>query len=466
MKNQQLIQEVRGVMTQFEPLTEAVVSERSEDGLTYSELAEVLSSYGLDIHKVVYDPARRYFCCFYADYEHGLYATIVLQRKYIHETGRAEFRELARQNGACRALAEQDWDTYYLKHVPLAMQIYDFQRRYRDISCRQVFGVWRRIYKRIDYANGMWPAEVLDYVFRYAPAATLPSTDADGLITICRGMGVQSVPPEQAISWSLHPGNALWFANRSGRGTHIAVARVKPEQIVACYPTYSEENEVLLRPGTISDYRYEDMIPATQEILPRMLAPVLQAYLEYGRQARKLGYQEEGPFQLHGLLHILRVLLLSLLYARHSGDPLSEADRQILIYFSLLHDIGRTDEEVDNSHGEKSVDLIRRRGIRLHGIRLTRREHRIAELIIIHHCHNDAVGTAAIMAEPGLSHREKERVVHLYHICKDMDGLDRVRFNGLDYRMLRTEYARRLPLVAGCLLEEELIEILDMELPI
>ena len=42
MKNQQLIQEVRGVMTQFEPLTEAVVSERSEDGLTYSELAEVL----------------------------------------------------------------------------------------------------------------------------------------------------------------------------------------------------------------------------------------------------------------------------------------------------------------------------------------------------------------------------------------------------------------------------------------
>ena len=31
--------------------------------------------------------------------------------------------------------------------------------------------------------------------------------------------------------------------------------------------------------------------------------------------------------------------------------------------------------------------------------------------------------------------------------------------------MLRTEYAREMPLIAGCLLEEELIEVLDMELP-
>jgi len=45
-----------------------------------------------------------------------------------------------------------------------------------------------------------------------------------------------------------------------------------------------------------------------------------------------------------------------------------------------------------------------------------------------------------------------------------MDGLDRVRFNGLDYRLLRTEYARKLPLVAGTLLEEQMIQALDMDL--
>lgn len=98
-------------------------------------------------------------------------------------------------------------------------------------------------------------------------------------------------------------------------------------------------------------------------------------------------------------------------------------------------------------------------------IGLIQKEYRIAELIIAQHCRDDDTGIAAIMAEPGLSRKEKEHTIHLYHICKDMDGLDRVRFNGLDYRMLRTRYARRLPLVAGCLLEEDLLTPLDMEFP-
>ena len=77
--------------------------------------------------------------------------------------------------------------------------------------------------------------------------------------------------------------------------------------------------------------------------------------------------------------------------------------------------------------------------------------------MITHHCHDDITGVAAIMSEPGLSRKEKERVIHLYYICKDMDGLD--------YRMLRTAYAKRLPLVAGCLLEEDILAALDMEIP-
>lgn len=58
--------------------------------------------------------------------------------------------------------------------------------------------------------------------------------------------------------------------------------------------------------------------------------------------------------------------------------------------------------------------------------------------------------------------RDKKRACKLYEICKDMDGLDRIRFNGLDYRLLRTKYARRLPLIAGCLLHESLQDILKI----
>ncbi len=38
--------------------------------------------------------------------------------------------------------------------------------------------------------------------------------------------------------------------------------------------------------------------------------------------------------------------------------------------------------------------------------------------------------------------------------------MDRVRFNGLDIFMLRTAYAKKLPLIAGCLLHENMQEML------
>lgn len=463
MRNSLLLQEVRGVMTRFDPLTEEIVSERTEDGLTYAELAETLSAHGLDICKAVHDPTRKIFHTYYADYEHGLYADLILNRRYIHDTGRRALHALAQQGGICHELAERDWASYYTKSVPLPMLIWDFQQRYQDIPKETVFPVWHKIYKRIDYANDMWQPEILAYVSRYAPPGPLPPADTDGLITIYRGMGERSMPPERAISWSSHSGNALWFAIHSGRGTHIAVARIRPELIVAYFPTFSEENEVLVLPGSITDYRYEDMIPAVPETVLPLLAPTLLEFQYYGRQAKTLGYPEEGLFKIHGVKHILRVLLLTLVYYHHSGDPLTQADRNILLYFSLMHDIGRTNDDRDDAHGERSVAAIHKKGLRLRGMVLTRKQYRIVELLITHHSHDDNVGAAAVMAEPGLTRREKEHTIHLYHICKDMDGLDRVRFNGLDYRMLRTEYGRRLPLIAGCLLEEDLLGALEIE---
>lgn len=39
MRNSRLVQEVRGVMTRFEPLTPEFVAANTEDGLTYEEVA-------------------------------------------------------------------------------------------------------------------------------------------------------------------------------------------------------------------------------------------------------------------------------------------------------------------------------------------------------------------------------------------------------------------------------------------
>lgn len=466
MRNSRLVQEVRGVMTRFEPLTPEFVAANTEDGLTYEEVAGILAAHGLDINKVVCDPTRKIFGVYYADYDLGQYATLFLQRDYLQGIGQTELRKLENYGGICLNLQKRDWKNYYFLDVPLPMVIYDFERRYRDIPKKQVFSVWHQIYRRIDYGTDMWPTEVIDYVLRNAPPpAKLPDADPDGLITIYRGMGELSQPPERAISWSSHPGNALWFAIRSGQESRVAVARVKPEQIVAYFGTFADENEVLLLQGAIQDYHFERMIPATATTVPMLVAPVLLDYQRYGRMARNLGYLlERNPFQVHGLSHILRVLLLTLIYTQHSGDTLSEANRQILIYFALLHDIGRTNEDCDDRHGEQSVALIQQKNIRLPGMRLSRKEYQIAHMIIVNHCLDDAVGEAAFMAASWLSLKEKARAIHLFRICKDMDGLDRVRFNGLDYRLLRTEYAKQLPLIAGCLLEEDMSAVLDAEL--
>lgn len=441
----------------YEPLTHTIVQELSCDGLTYSELAEQMKTAGLSIEKIVYDPTRKLQNAFYADYENGLYCEVYLQRSYLSTLLKIATMNFP-QDMKNELLLSKDWQRFYMQSVPVPMLIYDFQKRYLDIGVEEVFDVWLSIHTRIDYAKGLWRDEVLEYVFNNAPNPKLPEIEPDGRITVYRGMGDMSQPPEDAISWTTNPINALWFANRSGRGTKLLVTHVQPKQIVSFLPTFRNENEVILRRGTVTEYCTEDMIPVERDTLVNMLDQAIPDFILYSRIAKTLGYPIEGAFQQHGLKHIFRVLLLSLFYFYNADDDLTNADKQILIYFSLLHDIGRDSEYVDELHGDKSLQLIKRKGIRMKGIRLSQQEYRMIDLLIAYHCRDDESGYAAIQEAPRFSASDKKRISKLYAITKDIDGLDRVRFNGLDYRMLRTQYGKRLPLVAGCLLKEPLID--------
>lgn len=456
-KHLSLLQDVRGCMTRFDPLTPEIVAAQSEDGLTYDELKQVLEECGMDIEKVVFDGTRAFQNAFYVDFEHGHYCWIPFQKanlRGIISTMDQQFRSPA----FGRARRNHEWTTFYMMDVPLPMQVYDFERRYRDIEPEKVFDVWSTIHTRLDFANGMWQPEVLEYVYAHAPRTELPDTDDDGKITIYRGMGEKSQPAEEAISWSTSPVCALWFANRSARGTRLVSARVKPEQILVYNAGHRGEHEVILRPGTRLEIQEADMIPSTEDHVPQLLVPVTRDFFRYGVLAVNLGYPVEGLFSWHGVKHILRVMVLTLLYCHYSGSDLSEEDKLILIYFSLLHDIGRDSEDEDDTHGDKSVDLIRKKNIRLKGIQLSEKGYRIAKLLIRHHCRSDEIGLERISKVPNFSVQDVKRAGKLYRIAKDMDGLDRVRFNGLDFRYLRTPFARRLPLVAGGLLEEPLLE--------
>lgn len=50
---------------------------------------------------------------------------------------------------------------------------------------------------------------------------------------------------------------------------------------------------MLVRPGTVTEYSYEDMIPALEETVPKLLAPAIPDFWRYGQQAQRLGYRQE-----------------------------------------------------------------------------------------------------------------------------------------------------------------------------
>lgn len=235
-------------MTRFDPLTPEIVTIQSEGDLTYDELKKALYDCGTDIEKVVFDGSRSYQNAFYANFEQGHYCWIPFKKENLKEIIRV-LDEQFHSPGFGKARRNHEWETFYMMDVPLPMQIWDFERRYKTIEPEKVFSVWSYLHTHIDYANGMWKPEVLDYVFAHAPQTELPEPDENGKITIYRGMGEKSLPAEEAISWSTDPVCALWFANRSARGTRLVFARVSPEQILVYNPGYHGEHEVILKPG-------------------------------------------------------------------------------------------------------------------------------------------------------------------------------------------------------------------------
>ena len=86
MDNLTYYREVQGVMTRFEPLTDAALQATAEDGLTVSEIKSALERHGLDAKHVVHDPSRALFSTYYADFDHGLYGEIFLQRNLLEGT--------------------------------------------------------------------------------------------------------------------------------------------------------------------------------------------------------------------------------------------------------------------------------------------------------------------------------------------------------------------------------------------
>jgi len=154
------------------------------------------------------------------------------------------------------------------------------------------------------------------------------------------------------------------------------------------------------------------------------------------------------PKGIHGVGHMKRVLFISLILAYL--EKLNSKDIDILANCSLFHDIGRINNHEDTLHGtfsyEKAVknDLLRDIP--------NDEESQITKLIITTHSMDDSLMPSRVNNFKGIE--DKERGLRLLKIFKDADGLDRVRFGGLDERYLRTEHAPELVMIAEKLLND------------
>lgn len=261
------------------------------------------------------------------------------------------------------------------------------------------------------------------------------------IVTIYRGEGSKSTPYEKSFSWTTSYKAACFFACRipSVDNSRIITAHVNKSDIIE-YFSRDEEKEVLISPAAINEVKIDtlygidalaDKIPAFYSLYQYYRSRISALYDDYGR------IDDEE----HDAEHTLRVLFDALLLVQVQGIALTKKESHQLCDAILYHDIGRTNDDVDDSHGAKSRDIYYDADSDCNPA---------TAFLIEYHCLDDRKALADLKAS---NIRDKERVWLLYTILKDADALDRVRFGmrAVDPKYFRNEMAHKLlPTAQSC----------------
>lgn len=261
------------------------------------------------------------------------------------------------------------------------------------------------------------------------------------VVTIYRGEGSKSTPYEKSFSWTTSYKAACFFACRipSLENSRIITAHVSKCDIIEYFPN-DEEKEVLVPPAAVKDRKVDtlyginaltDEIQGFYPLYQRYRSRISTLYDAYGR-----ANDEE-----HDAEHTLRVLFDALLLVQVQGIDLTKKESHQLCDAILYHDIGRINDEVDDSHGAKSKDIYYDAALECNSA---------TAFLIEYHCLDDRKALADLKAS---NIRNKERVWLLYTILKDADALDRVRFGmrAVDPKYFRNEMAHKLlPTAQSC----------------
>lgn len=258
------------------------------------------------------------------------------------------------------------------------------------------------------------------------------------VVTIYRGEGSKSTPYEKSFSWTTSYKAACFFACRipSLENSRIITAHVSKCDIIEYFPN-DEEKEVLVPPAAVKDRKVDTLYGINA------LTDEIQAFYQRYRSRISALYDDYGRIddEEHNAEHTLRVLFDALLLVQVQGIALTKKESHQLCDAILYHDIGRTNDDVDDSHGAKSRDIYYDADSDCNSA---------TAFLIKYHCLDDRKALADLKAS---NIRDKERVWLLYTILKDADALDRVRFGmrAVDPKYFRNEMAHKLlPTAQSC----------------
>lgn len=163
---------------------------------------------------------------------------------------------------------------------------------------------------------------------------------------------------QKSFSWTTSYKAACFFACRipSLENSRIITAHINKSDIIEYFPD-DEEKEVLVPTAAVKDVKVDvllginaltDEIQAFYPLYQHYRSRISTLYDAYGR-----ANDEE-----HDAEHTLRVLFDALLLVQVQGIALTRKESHQLCDAILYHDIGRTNDDVDDSHGAKSRTFI------------------------------------------------------------------------------------------------------------
>jgi len=143
---------------------------------------------------------------------------------------------------------------------------------------------------------------------------------------------------------------------------------------------------------------------------------------------------QDASATIHGIPHTVRVHMHAMDIAEALG--LDEWERDALHYAAMWHDIGRTNDSVDPTHGTKSAEKVFALGLQT-DVELRTLE--VALFAMTHHSRDDRHAERAALAL-----KDAEPYLRVFRVLKDADGLDRVRLGSgdLDPSYLRFDVSR------------------------